>query len=363
MGFKILSVYPTVTATRIALFDEEKEVKRVELRHDPCELSDAATSEEQFGIRRTAVEKLFGRWISGADNISAVIGCALLPSGMSSGVYFLDGEFSKKMRITRVEGRVINHGALLASFIARVTGARAFAMVPFESDEMDIIARISGVPGMRFGRLTHTLHIKHALRLAERDLKKPRNELSLIMAYLGHNFSFCSHSNGRIRDHSNTFERGPFSAVRSGSLPASEVIRMAYSGMWSKIDLMEHAYYSGGLLSYTGAENGDFGAVISRMEDGDVYSSLLIRAMAYQIASEMASQAVTLKGRVDAIVFSGSCAENKIFAEMLRERLSWISSAILTYRGEDELAMISGGALRVLSHEEEARSCGTFSSK
>jgi butyrate kinase len=363
MGFKILSIYPTVAATRIAVFDEEKEIKRVELRHDPRELLDAVTCEEQFGIRRTAVAKLFGGWISATDNIEAVIGCALLPSGMSSGVYLLDEEFSKMMRITRVEGRVINHGALLASFIARWTGARAFAMVPFESGEMDIIARISGAPGMRFGRLTHTLQIKNALRLAERDLKKPRSELSLIMAYLGYNFSFCSHSGGRIRDHSNTFERGPFSPARSGSLPSSEVIRMAYSGMWSKSDLMERAYYSGGLASYTGAGNGDFNAVISRMEEGDAYSSLLIRAMAYQIASEMASQAVTLKGRVDAIVFSGACAENEIFAEMLRERLSWISSAFLIYRGEDELAMISGGALRVLNYEEEARSCGELSPK
>ncbi|MDR1514847.1 MAG: butyrate kinase [Synergistaceae bacterium] len=363
MGFKILSIYPTVAATRIALFDEEKEIKRVELRHDPCDLLDAVTSEKQYDIRRTAVEKLFGGWISGADNIEAVIGCALLPSGMSSGVYLLDGEFSKKMRITRVEGRVINYGALLASFIAREMGARAFAMVPFESDEMDVIARISGVPGLCFGRLTHTLQIKNALRLAACDLKKPQNELSFVMAYLGHNFSFCSHRNGRIKDHSNTFERGPFSPARSGSLPAAEVIRMAYSGMWSKIDLMERAYYSGGLLSYTGAPDGDIDAVISRMEEGDVYSSLLIRAMAYQIASEIAAQAVVLKGRVDAIVFSGSCMENRIFAEMLREKISWISSKILTYRGEDELAMISDGALRVLRNEETPRSCGAFSSK
>ncbi|MDR2779586.1 MAG: butyrate kinase [Synergistaceae bacterium] len=359
MGIKILSIYPTVTATRIAVFDEENEIKRVELRHDPCELLDAA-SEGQYGIRRTAVEKLFGRWISGTDSIEAVIGCALLPSGMSSGVYVLDGEFSRMMRITRVEGRVINHGALLASFIARETGARAFAMVPFESDEMDIIARISGVPGLRFGRLTHTLQIKNALRLAARDLNKPPNELSCLIGYLGHNFSFCSHSDGRIKDHSNTFERGPFSMARCGSLPSSEVIRMAYSGMWSKTDLMERAYYSGGLLSYTGNDGMGFNAVISRMEEGDAYSSLLIRAMAYQIASEMASQAVVLKGRVDAIVFSGACAENRIFAEMLREKVSWISDTILTYSGEDELAMISGGALRALRHEEETCSCGSY---
>jgi butyrate kinase len=360
MSFKILSIYPTVTATRIAVFDEGKEIKRAEMSHDPGELLDAVTGKERYSIRETAVAKLFGKWISKEDNIKAVIGCALLPSGMPSGVYILDGEFRKMMRITRVEGRVINHGALLASAIARETGALAFAMVPFESGEMDVIARISGMPGLRFGRLTHTLQIKNALRLAACDLKKPQDELSFVMAYLGRNFSFCSHRGGRIRDHSNTFERGPFSPARSGSLPASEVIRMAYSGMWSKTDLMERAYYSGGLLSYTGAENGDFNGAVSRMEEGDVYSSLLIRAMLYQIAAEVASQAVVLKGRVDAIVFSGSCAENGIFAEMLREKVSWICATILTYRGEDELAMIADGALRVLRNEEKARSCGTF---
>jgi butyrate kinase len=85
--------------------------------------------------------------------------------------------------------------------------------------------------------------------------------------------------------------------------------------------------------------------------------------MAYQIASEIASQAVVLKGRVDAIIFSGSCSENRIFAEMLREKVSWISATILTYHEEDELAMIANGALRVLKNTEIPRSCGAFSSK
>jgi butyrate kinase len=363
MGFRILSIYPTVTATRIAVFDEENELKRVDLRHDPCELLDAVTDEERLSVRRAAVKKLLGGWLPEAGGIEAVIGCALLPSGMPSGIYFLDGEFFKMMRITRVEGRVINHGAFLASLIAGETGARAFAMVPFESGEMDVIARISGLPGLRFGRLTHTLQIKNALRLTARELKKTQSDLRAIMAYLGRNFSFCSHSGDRIRDHSNVFERGPFSTVRSGSLPAAEIVRMAYSGMWSKTDLMGRVYYSGGLSSYTGIVNGTLGGAISRMEEGDVYSSLLVRAMAYQIASEIASQAVTLKGRVDAIVLSGECAENRIFVEMLREKISWISGTILIRHAEDELAMIADGARRVLRNEEAARSCGTFSPK
>jgi butyrate kinase len=184
-----------------------------------------------------------------------------------------------------------------------------------------------------------------------------------VIAYLGRNFSFCSHSDGRIRDHSNSFERGPFSPVRSGSLPAADVIRMAYSGMWSKVDLTERVYYTGGLMSYTDFPNGNLDGVISLMEGGDVYSSLLIRAMTYQIASEVASQAVTLRGRVDAIVLSGECAENAAFVEMLREKISWISDTVLIFRGEDELAMIANGALRVLRKEETLLSCDALSCK
>jgi butyrate kinase len=355
MGFNVMSVYPTVSTTRLAVFDDEKEIRHLEAPHDRYAFSEALSVREKFFVRQAAVEKTLDAWTHGRKPPDAIIGCALLPAKKSSGVYILDDGFLKQMESTSRAGRIINHGALLASHAARALRVRAYALVPFAIDEMDAVYRISGIPGMNFGRLTHTLQLKNALHLASAGLGRPPEELSLVIAYLGKNFSFCSHSEGRIRDFSNSFERGPFSPGRSGSIPSTSVIRMAYSGMWAKIDLMNLVNFAGGVMSYTGTR--DINEVVSRAESGDVYASMVIKALVYQIASEIASQATALCGKVDAIALIGKYAVNDFFADAIREKVSWISDRILTYGGEDELVTIAGAARRVLKGEETPRMC------
>jgi butyrate kinase len=355
MGLRVLSIYPTILTTRIALFDEEKETRRAEIKHDPYEIFNRSDLKEQNDLRFASVEKFLGDWASGDDMPDAVIGGALLPVGMPPGVYVLDDEFLRMMQRERSMGRVINHGALIASRTAEYLGIKAFSLVPFATDELDNAAKISGVPGLRFGRMTQTLHIKNAAGLAAADLGKPFSDVSLIIAWLGRNFSFAAHSGGRIRDFSNTSERGPFSLIRSGALPASELIRMAYSGVWSKTDLLKTLYSAGGLVSYTGTD--DLASVMSLMESGDAYSSLVVRSMIYQISSELASMAVTLCGGADAIVLVGKYAAYQPFARMIGESVSWITGTLLTYHGDDELYMIARSALKVMRGEEPPHSC------
>lgn len=346
MGSKILSIYPTILTTKIALYDGEKETKRAELRHDPFELFNRPTMKEQNDVRYYALEKFINGWITRDDMPDAVIGCALLKVKMPAGIYALDSELLGRMLGAQSIGRIINHGAMLASKISESFGVKPYALVPFATDELDTISKISGVPGLRFGRMTQTLHIKNAVRLAASDLQKSPNDVSLVIAYLGKNFSLASHSEGRIRDFSNTFERGPFSRTRSGALPASELIRMAYSGGWSKTDLLKSIYSSGGMSSYAGTD--DLKSVISLMEDGDAYSSLLIRAMLYQLSAEIASLATTIYGKTDAVVLTGEYALYQPFARLIGESVSWIAKTLLSYSGEDELAMIAGAAFRAL---------------
>ncbi|MDR1966981.1 MAG: butyrate kinase [Synergistaceae bacterium] len=357
MGFKVLSLYPKVASTKMALFDGRDMLNSCEARHDLFELSEAPTMRDKSELRLRDLEGPLGEWLQGI-RLDAVSGGAVLPPNMPAGVYRIDGEFMARMGRMHGIGRVINHGALLASAISRSRSASGIALVPFSSGEFVEIAKVSGVPGLRFGRMTHTLHLKNAVRLASIDLNRPQEELSLVVAYLGSNFSFCSHSGGRIIDLSNPFERGPFSQTHGGSIPASEIIRMAYSGMWAKTDLLGHVNARGGLMSYFGTN--DLCKAISMMEEGDAYASLVVHAMAYQVAEELASLATTLCGKVDAIALIGMCAVKRPFAKLIREGASWISPTMLTYCGEDELVTFADAALSALSGESAPLVCGNF---
>jgi butyrate kinase len=349
MGFRVVSIYPTAFETRAAFFDGAQEICRAVAQHDHFDIHLARTHEKQFSIRFGALEKTLNAWVCENDRLDAVIGCAVIPAAKQTGVYLLDDEFLKRAGYTGRAGRILNQGAKIAARVAKLAGTRVFAMVPFLTSEMDASRRISGMPDLNFGRMTHTLPIKNALSLAATELGKSPREVSLVIAYLGENFSFCSHSEGRIRDFSNAFERGPFSPSRSGSVPAAAIIRMAYSGMWSKMDMIRMMSFEGGMESYTGTS--DINVIISRAEAGDAYSSLILNAMVYQVASEIAAHATVLRGSVDAIVMTGGLAANNCLVNAVTEKVSWITDRVMTFKGEDELLIMAREALRALNGE------------
>ena len=76
--------------------------------------------------------------------------------------------------------------------------------------------------------------------------------------------------------------------------------------------------------------------------------------MAYQVAREIGARAAALKGRVDAIVLTGGLAYSSRFTDLVASRVAFIAP-IHVYPGENELAALAEGALRVLRGEEEPR--------
>jgi butyrate kinase len=79
--------------------------------------------------------------------------------------------------------------------------------------------------------------------------------------------------------------------------------------------------------------------------------------MVHQITREIAAAAAPLHGRVDAILLTGGMAHAAALTAAIAERVDWIA-AVHVHPGEDELAALAEGALRVLRGEEEARSLG-----
>ncbi len=73
--------------------------------------------------------------------------------------------------------------------------------------------------------------------------------------------------------------------------------------------------------------------------------------MAYQIAKEIGGMAAALRGRIDAILFTGGMAHSERLVATLSEYIQWIAPIVL-YPGEDELQALAEGALRVLRGEE-----------
>jgi butyrate kinase len=352
--FKILTLYPRRNATRIALFEDRDEIRRQVIRHDRAELEKIPTISGQWSHRLRALEELLSEWgMSGEGQLDAVIGPAGIPGGLPGGVYNVDRDLLDRMRKKPEEEHHIDLGATLADSIARIRlTTKPFAVITLTSLEFDPISRVSGMPSLSFGKMMHALSIKNAIYMASEDLGIPFEKMSVIAAYLGKSFSICSHSEGRVRDLSNSNEQGPFSPAWSGGIPAAEIVRMAYSGMWSRDELMAKVALKGGVKGYIGTDS--LLELAKRMAMGDAQAGLIYRSMAYQIASEIAAQAAVLRGKVDAILLTGGCTKDEVLIEIIKDRISWICDTILIYRSEDDLLSMANSAFRVLDKKERA---------
>ncbi|MDR3254005.1 MAG: butyrate kinase [Synergistaceae bacterium] len=346
MSSKVLALFPRETTTQLGLFDERFAIMRTEIRHDRDELLGFKTPADQWSHRLRAIEE------SLADcGESAGVDAVIAPAGpvldLNGGIFSVDRAFLKK--IQDGQGSFLNLGALLADALALVRDARAFAVVSLSDDELDPISRVTGLPGVFFGSAIRTFVIKDVIYRALPETGRPFQDVSAVVAYLGTNFIICAFRGGKITDLSNSNERGPFSLTKSGAIPAAELIRMAYSGMWSMDSLVDKLGLHGGMESYTGTD--DLGGIVSRAYEGDVIAALILRGMAYQTAQEIAAQAVALSGDVDAIILTGVCAESEVFVKLLNERVSWITDRVIVYPEDDDLSTVARFAFRALKNE------------
>jgi butyrate kinase len=151
-------------------------------------------------------------------------------------------------------------------------------------------------------------------------------------------------------------EYGPFSPERAGGLPAKSVLDMCVSGKYTEQEMKRKLAGKGGLVAYLGTSDvREVHKIIESGGEAGERASLIFRAMAWQVAKEISAQAVSLYGKVDAILFTGGIAHDSSFVKLVQERVGWIAPCLI-YAGEDEMQALTEGALRVLRGEEGAKS-------
>ena len=131
-----------------------------------------------------------------------------------------------------------------------------------------------------------------------------------------------------------------------------ELVKLAFSGMFTREQLDRHVFGGGGLFAYLGTR--DLKEVEQRIDIGDAEATRVFEAMVYQIAKEAGAMAAVLQGKVDAVLLTGGMAHSERMVSQLREYLEWIAP-ITVYPGEDELQALAEGVFRVLDGEEQAK--------
>jgi len=207
--FRILVINPGSTSTKIAVFDNNKEVFKKTLNHNPEELSPFEELIDQFEFRKKIVEKALEENNIPLDSLDAIVSRGGLLRPVPSGVFIINEQMLADLKDPTICGRVhaSNLGAFIAKSISEELHIPCYVADPVTVDEMEDIARISGVPGIVRQSLFHALNIRAIARKTAKKLNKTLDECNLIAAHMGGGVSVAAIKQGKVVDVNNAVVR------------------------------------------------------------------------------------------------------------------------------------------------------------
>ncbi|WP_091838511.1 butyrate kinase [Marininema halotolerans] len=350
---RILAINPGSTSTKIGVYDSEKRILEETLRHDAEELEQYPSLFDQYPFRKQVILDTLDQEGINLTRLCAVVGRGGLLQPISGGAYLVNDKMLQDLTSGKFGEHASNLGGVLAYEIAEKLHIPSFIVDPVVVDELEPIARISGVPEIERRSIFHALNQKATARRFAAQKRKRYHELNLVVAHMGGGITIGAHCQGKVIDVNNGLHgEGPFSPERAGTLPVGDLVALSYSGKFFASEIMKMIVGRGGLVGYLGTN--DAQQVEERIAAGDREAQLVYSAMAYQVAKEIGAYAVVLKGKVDGIILTGGLAYGKSFVREIVDRVSWIAE-VCVFPGENELQALVEGALRVMRREESAK--------
>ena len=347
---KVLVINPGATSTKIAVFDEDKQVFKKGIDHSAQELDQFDRVIDQADYRQKAILDAVAESGYQLSDFDAVCGRGGLYRAIPSGTYAVSDAVMRDVEQAHYGEHPSNLGAYLAKKLGDMVGIPAFFVDPVCVDEMTEVAHVSGFREFRRQSLFHALNQKATARKAAEQMGKRYEDVKLIVCHLGGGVSVAAHDHGRVVDVFNVKDEGAMGLDRGGSLPVNALINYCYSGK-SKEEVKRIFGRQSGMFSYVGTT--DFREICAKVVEGDPKFVQAYEALVYQLAKDIGAMAAVLHFDVDAIVYTAGMAYEEFFCNDISKYVAKLAP-IIRLPGEEEMRSLAEGALRVLHGEQEA---------
>jgi butyrate kinase len=354
---RVLVLNPGSTSTRTSIFEGDEERFTEELQHpaEALKFFDGQPITAQFAFRKEAVLGFLGDHGLSLSDFDAVAGRGGLLRPIPHGTWQVGAAMLEDLKSGTRGDHASSLGALIAAELVAGTGKPAYIVDPVVVDEADPKVKVSGLKELPRRVISHALNqIATARRYAE-EHETFYERVNVIVAHMGGGITVGAHRRGRYVDVNNGLDgEGPFSPQRSGSLPPGQLIDLCFSGKYTKAELKLLNKGRGGLMDLLGTA--DLREVEHRVAAGDAEAGLIYEAMVYQIAKAITALAPAFEGEpIDAILLTGGMARSARLVGDLRRLTTALGCPVQVYPGENEMAALAKGALRVLSGREAAK--------
>lgn len=348
---KVLVINPGSTSTKIAAYENETCVWKEGIDHPANELQRFTRVGDQYEYRIASVLNVLDKKGAALEIFNAIAGRGGLLNPLVGGTYLVDNDLVQILQDAPGGDHASNLGGIIAYHLAQKIQVPAYIVDPVAVDEMEPLARLSGLPELPRLSQSHALNMKAVARKVARRMGNAYQDVNLIVAHLGGGISVAPHLKGRMIDVNNANNEGPFSVERCGTLPAYQLVKLCYSGKYSETEMLTKILKEGGMFAYLQTKDARF--VEKRMKEGDSMAKLVLEGLCYQVAKEIGAMATVLAGEVDRIVLTGGLAHSEFITREISRRVSFIA-AVEVVPGEEEMEALALGALRVLLGEEQA---------
>lgn len=348
---KIFVINPGSTSTKVAVFEDGKAVWMSGGHHPTSEIAMFHSPLEQYEYRKEFILDKLAK--SGIPlEFDAVIGRGGLTKPVEGGVYNINEQMIRDLREAK-DQHACNLGPIIAFDIARQCHCPAFMADPGVVDELQPLARITGLPFMKKRTIWHALNSRAVSRRYAKSIGKRYEDMNLIVVHLGGGISIGAHQRGRVVDVNNALNGdGPFSPERTGTLPMNQIIDLCFSGKYSQKQITKMITGHGGIVAHLGTN--DMITVSREAEAGNEPYHTVLNAMLYSVAKHVGAMFVALDGQVDAIIYTGGIAHSKYCIDTLKRRTSYMAPVVVM-PGEGEMESLAYNALGALNGELEIK--------
>ncbi len=349
---RILAINPGATSTKIAVFDGEENIFEKTLEHHGAEMSRFAKVFDQYPYRLEIILAALAEAAIPLETFAAIVARGGLLKSLPGGTFAINAQMVEDLKKAERGEHASNLGAAIAYTLSQRLGIPSYIVDPVSVDELEPVARVSGLPELPRISLSHALNSKAVARSTAKDMGKHYEDVDLITVHLGTGVTVAAHKHGKMIDVNNAQDDGPFSPDRCGGLPASQLVKLCFSGKYDFNQLRRRINGEGGMFAYLGTK--DVREAERRANEGDEQANLVLDALAYQTAKEIGAMAVVLDGHVDRIIITGGIARSERITGAISSKVQFLAPVVLV-PGEEELQSLAAGALRVLLGEEAAK--------
>lgn len=349
----MLIINPGSTSTKVAYFEDDKKLSENNIRHNSEELSEFDNVADQFQLRMNGIDSWLDSLEIDSKSVSAVVGRGAPLCPLEGGAYAINQKMIDDLKSTRFSNHASNLGAIIADHLAKRYDVSALISDPITVDNFSDIARVSGVPEIVRKCRVHALNIKEVCRRQALKIGKQLEELNFVAVHMGGGISIASVEKSKIIDVNDALlGMGPFSPDRAGAVPIGGLVELCYSEKYSKKELITKLSKKSGLQAYIGTA--DLQDAEKLIDEGDEKALLYFNAMAYQIAKEIGTAAVVLRGSYESIVLTGGMAYSKRLVDEITKYISFLGKVVVV-PGELEMEALASAGVRFLNGEEKLK--------